>query len=622
VDTYLGRLDPKQRVLLWVHLFGPHEPYEAHPEHPFGDRDVDRYDSEIAAADATVGELVDHVRAARPGAVVIVTADHGEEFGDHGGRYHGTTVYEEQVRVPLVVSAPGLLPAHRVDAPAQTIDILPTVLAALAIPPSPRLRGRSIGPSLLGPTPSTPGMAFAETEESSLLAEGSLRLVCARKLGACRLFDLAKDPGEREDIAASARDRFDKMRAELSALGASHGRFERDGLRAETGRGWPAPILRGIAGDGDAAADLATLLDDSDREIRRKAAELLYKLRRPETAPALTLALGRDEDLVVRRYSALALTRLGSTAPLATELLDDPDIQWRRRAALSLGEAGDAHAGPVLIEWWQHGGSADHDTALDLLGAFARIRSKDAVWPLVHSLGDVRLRPRIAETLAAIGDSSARGPLVAALAGERFQTARIAIADALVALGAKDELARPLVRFLGVPDPLPGGVGYAMRAGVLAQIGGPDSKGLARLTAQSNVGVRVSVVVPRGPARGGGVRVVIRAHADAPGGQVRLGRSQEPLQFDSKGSPTKQREAPRIHDRDYVALTVPPGPAPVEISAELPASLGARPGRPADFIVFAERSVHLDGLAVVPLGPELPPPPPEPWTPSEGDDTQ
>ena len=91
-------------LFLWVHFFEPHEPYVVHPDHLFtGGRsaDEDAYDGEIATADDGIGRIVRLLRARRPGAVVIVTADHGEEFGDHGGRYHGTTVYEEQVRVPL-----------------------------------------------------------------------------------------------------------------------------------------------------------------------------------------------------------------------------------------------------------------------------------------------------------------------------------------------------------------------------------------------------------------------------------------------------------------------------------------------------------------------------------------
>jgi hypothetical protein len=135
-------------LFLWVHFFEPHEPYVGHAEHLFGDparqTDIDAYDSEIAASDRGVGAVVARVHARRPGAVIIVTADHGEEFGEHGGRYHGTTVYEEQVHVPLVVVGPGVAPGH-VTTVVQTVDILPTVLSALHIPRPARVRGRDLG---------------------------------------------------------------------------------------------------------------------------------------------------------------------------------------------------------------------------------------------------------------------------------------------------------------------------------------------------------------------------------------------------------------------------------------------------------------------------------------------
>ncbi len=620
VATYLSRLKNGQRFFLWVHLFGPHEPYEAHSEHPFGDRDIDRYDSEIAAADDTVGAIVGEVRGIRPGAVVIVTADHGEEFGDHGGRYHGTSVYEEQIRVPLVLSAPGLVAPRRVREVVQTIDLLPTVLAALAIPRSPRIRGRNLG-SLLGGSKEQPGFAFAETDDDEVLAEGSYRLLCERKLGACRLYDLDHDAAERTDRSSMEPERFRRMRTELGALAASQGRFEREGLRAETGKGWPAPILRAIAGDADVALDLSSLLDDSDRDIRRKAAELLLKLDRPETIPALRLALGRDEDATVRRFSALALTRLGEDTPLTLDILNDPELIWRRRAALALAESGDGRGQGVLVDWWQQAAGEDHELALELLAAFAKIRAKDAVWSLTRCLGDVRLRPAIAQTLAKIGDTTARGPLVAAFTSERYETARVAIAEALVALGAKDELARPLVRFLGVPDPLPGGIGYALRAGVLESVGGPDKKTLAAITAQGMIGVRVRVVVPKG-GNGQGVRVVVRARAVGAPGQVRLGKSLEPLQYDIRGYVINTRQIRTIHDHAFASVTIPGGGADTEVAATLPGTLGVHPGQSVELILFAEPNVHVEGLAVVPLADELPPPPPEPWTPGEGDDSR
>ena len=118
--------------------------------------------------------MIDLVRQRRPHAVVIVSADHGEEFGEHGGRYHGTTVYEEQVRVPLMISAGEGLPAGaRRTEPVQTIDLLPTVLNALDIPRPPRMRGRDLGELLTGKKPEGQGFAHAETEESAY-GQGSI----------------------------------------------------------------------------------------------------------------------------------------------------------------------------------------------------------------------------------------------------------------------------------------------------------------------------------------------------------------------------------------------------------------------------------------------------------------
>jgi hypothetical protein len=613
VAGWLEAQPAEQRLFAWVHLFGPHEPYEAHPEHPFGSRDIDRYDSEIAAADVTAGKLVELFRARRPGAIVILTADHGEEFGEHGGRYHGTTVYEEQVRVPMLISAPGAIPPGRHAEPVQTIDLLPTLLAALDVPRPPRLRGRDLGPLVAGSRPSGAGIALAETEEQVLLAEGAHRLICERKLGACRLYDLARDAGQQAPASGDASPRGRELRGRLRELAASHGRYERSGLRAE-GKGWPPAILRGISGEGDAAEEIASLLDDADRAIRRKAAELLFRLKRRETAPALRLALGREEDVETRRWVALALTRLEQGAPLVYELERSEDLRWSRLAALALAEAGDARGQATLVKWWGEGAASDFDLARELLDAFAKIRSKQAVWTLAQSLGDVRLRPHIARTLAAIGDPAARLPLARALRDERYQTARVAIASALVDLGAEAELAAPLVRFLGVPDPLPGGLAFASRARVLAQIGGPDPRALARLKRDSALGAALTLVVPAG-GNGKGIRVLVRGRSPRSPGGVFVGARLSLLRYDRKGMPQTVRDLPRIDPARRVRIELPASEAAVDAHALLPAEVGARPGRPIEVVVFADRQVEIEELALVPLADELPPPAPEPWLP-------
>jgi hypothetical protein len=606
VTDYLATAPADKRLFTWVHLFAPHEPYENHPEFPFGERDLDRYDSEIRSADETVGELVAAFRARRPNAVVIVTADHGEEFGEHGGHYHGTSVYEEQVRVPLLISAPGSLSARRVAEPVQTIDLLPTLLTALDIPKPPRLRGRDLGPLLAGKRPEGKGLALAETDEQTLLAEGALRLICARKLGACQLFDVSHDGAERSDISAMSAKEFGDMRARLKELGASHGRYEQSGLRAE-GKGWPPAILRGMSGDGDAVDEIAALLDDADLTIRRKAAELLFELKRPEAKAALRLALGRDEDELVRRYSALALTRLGEGAPLTFELEKSPDLEVRRLAALALAEAGDARAEKTLIAWWQDAGARNFERSKQIAAALGNIRAKDAVWPLVQSLDDVRLRPYLAEALARIGGELGQGSLLKALSNERSQSTRVALVNALVALKTEDALAPPLVRFLGVPDPVSNGIEAAERAKILEHVGGPDGADLNRLRQQSALGVTITLTIPPG-GNHRGVRAFVRARASgsAPGEVLIAAAAPD---WGGKHRPS----LPTLDAAQALRLHIPPGPEPVVVYGELPKSVGARAGLRGRFVVFADSTVQLDVVCLVPLSDELPPPPPQPW---------
>jgi arylsulfatase A-like enzyme/HEAT repeat protein len=616
VRGYVETQPPEQRLFLWVHLFSPHEPYEKHPGFEFGDRDVDRYDSEIAYADDAVGRLVADLRRLRPQTLVIVSSDHGEEFGDHGGRYHGSTVFEEQVRVPLVFNAPDIFEPRVLSEPVQTIDLLPTVLTALDVPLPPRLRGRDLGELLTGKRADGPGLALAETEEQLLLAEGSFRLVCSRQLGACKLFNLGTDPGEQKDVSADFGAQMNEMRRRERELAASHGQFEAAGLRAE-GRGWPQAILRGVAGDGDAADEIAALLDDADTAIRRKAAELLFELRRPSTRDPLILALSRDEDPVVKAWAALALTRLGHGAPLVADLLSSTDRQWRRLAALALAESGDRRGGALLVEWWRDEKSRSYQRSRELLAALGRIRWRDAVVPLCQSLGDVRLRPMIASTLADIGDEAARGPMVRAFAEERYQVARVALAESLTRLKAKEELARPLVRFMGVPDALPGALGVALRAGILEHVGGPDSHELRKLQQKSNLGITIKLYIPR-YGNGTGIRALLRVNNPgvAPG-EVRIGLPATGSSSTSKTAIERTGNTKEFSGGRYIDFPVPAKSTDLELVAPVPPEMGLRAGLATEIRVLSTSSVRVDALAVVSLTDEIPPPPPEPWKPDD-----
>jgi arylsulfatase A-like enzyme len=125
-----GLRKAEKPYFLWVHYFDPHFQYLSHPAFAsFGDRDIDRYDGEIGHTDYYIGRLLKQLDDGN--TVVVFTADHGEEFGEHDGVYH-YTLYNEVMRVPLIIRAPGLAPGTDNTA-AEQIDLLPTILGLLGI---------------------------------------------------------------------------------------------------------------------------------------------------------------------------------------------------------------------------------------------------------------------------------------------------------------------------------------------------------------------------------------------------------------------------------------------------------------------------------------------------------
>ncbi|MSP24150.1 MAG: hypothetical protein EXR75_03095 [Myxococcales bacterium] len=622
---YLKTEPPNVPIFAWAHLFEPHEPYLAYPESDLGERDIDRYDAEIRAADAGLGELVDAMRASRPRAIVIVTADHGEEFGDHGGRYHGTTVYEEQVRVPLVIHAPGLVEPRRVVEPVSLVDLVPTIERALAIPVSPRIRGRDLGALMLGRDKGGGGFAFSETDDHTMLAQATLRLICARKIGACRLFELASDPAQRSDVAESYAEAAGKMKAEQRGFAASMGRFERS-LEP-----WPEGLRRALAGDVDAAPDAAALLDDADLRFRRKAAEALFELavvaasdpresaahpditervRRlvDDVAPQLERALATDDDDAVRSWAALALTRLGRGAPRTFDLASGEEESWRRLASLVLAEAGDDRGAATLLAWWSAAfpeeGPASvpipHERAKQLVSALGRVGTRGVVIALSRGLIDVRLRVALANAFERIGDAAARPLLAKAFAVEPYHDARFAMARAVVALGGGVEIAEAMARYLGAPDPIAGGLELGARAKILAWIGGPNSVEQERLRRFAQSGVMVGATIPKG-GNGRGFRVILRAHASL-GGQAHFsvrarGRSVEDR------TRTVPKAAPELDPKTTLRFDVPGGDRSVELHGELRSSVSGslRAGDASDFVIYATDGVVVEAFAVVPL---------------------
>jgi hypothetical protein len=192
----------------WIHLDGPHHPYRAHADFDFGDRDVDRYDGEIAATDALVAEILEMLRARGlyDTTLVVLTSDHGEEFREHGGVMHASTLYDEQIRVPLIVRIPGERPG-RVGRVAELVDVVPTVLTALGRGEPPQLDGEDLR-ELRAVTPRVPVLGYSEHYEGgrvlqAAVTDGRHKLIVDRRSNVQQLYDLEADPGEQRSLSAA-----------------------------------------------------------------------------------------------------------------------------------------------------------------------------------------------------------------------------------------------------------------------------------------------------------------------------------------------------------------------------------------------------------------------------------
>ena len=134
------RLD-STRFFAWFHFLDPHDQYISHEKDgipPYGKTLRDRYDAEVLFTDRYLGKLLDFI-ANKPWSkrtVIIVTADHGEAFGEHNMFSHGFELWENLVRVPMFFVVPGVAP-RRIDTPRSAIDLAPTITELLGVPADP-----------------------------------------------------------------------------------------------------------------------------------------------------------------------------------------------------------------------------------------------------------------------------------------------------------------------------------------------------------------------------------------------------------------------------------------------------------------------------------------------------
>jgi arylsulfatase A-like enzyme/tetratricopeptide (TPR) repeat protein len=214
-----------KRIFAWIHFFDPHMPYD--PPEPFKSaQGIDPYDGEIANVDLNIGRVLALLRKdsrVYENTLIVVAGDHGEGFGEHGEYGHGIYCYGETLNIPLILWAPGRLPANTVSrTPASLIDIAPTVFRFLGMPVPPFMQGKP-----LIPVPRT-----TDENKRSLFIESLFpfeNLGCAPVRGIIRhglkylqlprpeLYDLNSDPMERSNLVSKRAAAAGTLRLELQS---------------------------------------------------------------------------------------------------------------------------------------------------------------------------------------------------------------------------------------------------------------------------------------------------------------------------------------------------------------------------------------------------------------------
>ena len=203
---------------LFLHTYQVHAPYDPpakHLERVFKEAGPaapsDLYDGEISYTDETLANLLTFLNGAdlAEKTLVILISDHGEHFGEHGFWGHGNTLYDTLLHVPLILRGPGIPPGRRVGDVVGLIDVLPTVLDILGLPPYTPAQGRSLVPLWQGHTlPAR--MLYAEEHQWFLIVAGftsPYKWLFSTDGTMVQAFDLGRDPDEDHNIAPTlARD--------------------------------------------------------------------------------------------------------------------------------------------------------------------------------------------------------------------------------------------------------------------------------------------------------------------------------------------------------------------------------------------------------------------------------
>lgn len=416
-----------ERTFLWVHLFEPHAPYGA--PGATGPA-LARYDDDVASADALTGRLLASLGDRAASTLVIVAADHGEAFGEHGEIGHSLFVYDTTLRVPLIVRGPRVPAGRIVDAPVSLVDVAPTLLALLGQPAMDTdgvslveaIEGKPVSEREIYAESLAPLFDFGWSPLRTVRA-GTWKYIDAPT---AELFDLATDASEQRNIADTDQPRAATLRARVEAMA---------GPEPSTGQG--TPIDREARGrlealgyvSGGQAARRGNRPDPKDRVAvaARLAAVMAGEVTGDARVTTLEAVLREDPG------NPQAHLRLGY-AYLESKRCRQaiPHLRAALETRLPSADAGLGLAGCL-------------STTGDVAGATAALREADALEP-----GNPVVRANLGLLALQQNDAAAAVEhLAAGLAIDASMLeARFALARALARLGRREEASREAATLL------------------------------------------------------------------------------------------------------------------------------------------------------------------------------
>ncbi|MFH1888988.1 MAG: sulfatase [Candidatus Omnitrophota bacterium] len=241
IPAALEKIDraKEKKFFLWMHLPYPHHPYSRHPDiDDFGNSNLDRYDNEILYTDRLISDFYEGLskRGLADKTIFVIMADHGEEFGEHGGEYHNSTAYNEQIHVPLIILIPGRKRGLHIARNVQLIDLNATLLDLSGIEKPGYYLGKSFAGLLDGKKEGWDNRVISGpigSFQRFAAIEGGWKVIYNMRNNSYELYDLERDQYEQHNLMDIARYRDSRGK---DLLGYLHAAIEENNLAKQDRR--------------------------------------------------------------------------------------------------------------------------------------------------------------------------------------------------------------------------------------------------------------------------------------------------------------------------------------------------------------------------------------------------